>query len=117
MSNLKPGVTQLDIDREIMSEDDEAARKEEEAYNEYNRQVNADRAAFEEKWPDYCRACGGWGKWSRPQTRWEPADGGPCESLPDGTCHRCNFEAGLTPDGDGPCSHCGWNYDDGLRDY
>lgn len=76
------------------------------------------------KWPNHCEACGGWGG---QHYAYDPSPAGVglspgcmydvdvCEALPPKTCHRCG-EAGLDEDGDGPCSNCGWNYDDGLRD-
>lgn len=37
----------------------------------------------------------------------------PCEATERiETCHRCGLD-GLAEDGEGPCTHCGWNYDDG----
>lgn len=74
---------------------------------------------WKEKWPNHCKACGGWGQSS---VYWDnhgvPGSGEPCcdtcEAIEDYTiCHRCG-EHGLSEDGEGPCSKCGWNYDDGL---
>ena len=70
------------------------------------------------QWPAHCRSCGGWGGSHFTQGH---GDGGPgepmfepCSAIADPlTCHRCG-EPGLAEDGEGPCKHCGWNYDDGV---
>ncbi len=76
-------------------------------------------AEWREKWPQHCKACHGWGGSSYTQSH--PYGMGsahetlfdPCEATerPE-TCHRCGVD-GLDGDGNGPCKHCGWNYDDG----
>jgi hypothetical protein len=76
-------------------------------------------AVWREKWPQHCKACHGWGGSSYTQSH--PYGMGsahetlfdPCEATerPE-TCHRCGLD-GLDADGNGPCKHCGWNYDDG----
>jgi hypothetical protein len=64
------------------------------------------------KWPNHCKKCHGWGGKMWPATRHEPEDFDFCGAhLPD-ICHRC-LHSGLTEDGEGPCSNCGWNFDDG----
>ena len=68
------------------------------------------------KWKHHCTGCGGWGGWTFFQRHApelpEERLFDPCEALPANTCHRCGQD-GLTGDGEGPCSRCGWNYDDG----
>lgn len=74
--------------------------------------------AWAARWPAHCKACGGWGG----AAFWQSHGEGPSEQMFDpcdapanlATCHRCG-EPGLNPDdGGGPCSACGWNYDDGV---
>jgi hypothetical protein len=86
---------------------------------EYADSVRAFNAAFARRWPAYCRACGGWGA-SSYEERHGFAGGGsetitdPCDAIADPrVCHRCGC-LGLNADGEGPCSACGWNYDEGL---
>ena len=43
-----------------------------------------------------------------------PMDGAePCECVEEGICPRCGKHS-LNEDGEGPCTRCGWNYDDML---
>lgn len=77
--------------------------------------VNAEYARL---WPHHCKACGGWGGSSFQESHGFKGGGSetifdPCGSLGDNQCHRCLAE-GLSEDGDGPCTACGWNYDDGM---
>lgn len=74
------------------------------------------------KWPKHCRSCGGWGGKNHVQSQpYGSATAGeslldPCAATTDARiCHRCGKE-GLTVDGDGPCQHCGWDFDDGDPD-
>jgi hypothetical protein len=90
-----------------------------EAELEYAAKVRADAAAFAARWPAYCKACGGWGATSYEERHGFKGGGSetitdPCEAHADPRiCHRCGC-VGLTDDGEGPCSACGWNYDDGM---
>jgi ribosomal protein L37E len=69
-------------------------------------------AAWRARWPHACARCGGWGGRTRfSASRWEQDDFDLCEALPEVVCHRCG-RPGLN-EGEGPCRHCGWNYDDG----
>lgn len=69
------------------------------------------------RWPLHCRACDGWGG----RTFLQSHGPGPSEQLFDicgatediAMCHRCGV-TGLDEDGNGPCTACGWNYDDGV---
>ena len=75
------------------------------------------------KWPNFCRSCGGWGVHHYTMYHDGPRYPGehmmdPCDctqSRPEGPqkCPRC-AELGLWNDCTGPCSFCGWNYDDGY---
>ena len=75
--------------------------------------------AWLERWPRHCEECRGRGCWSSPGSWDAPGDGGPCEGCTEqGICPRCG-EPGLTAEsrgdsstGEGPCSACGWDYDD-----
>ena len=81
-------------------------------------------AEWTAKWPDYCTKCDGRGEFVY---SFDPSPAGvslspgtledvePCgQCTEQGICARCG-EAGLNPEtGEGPCSHCGWNYDDCL---
>lgn len=82
------------------------------------------RTAWLSEWPDYCRHCHGQGAH---YYTFDPSptgvslsagtmeDAEPCDQCTEqGICARCG-KAGLDPEtGEGPCSHCGWNYDDGV---
>lgn len=67
------------------------------------------------KWPKVCRACDGWGGQSYGGGYDYPPEFDVCEVLdPETLCHRCG-EPGLSEeDSEGPCTFCGWNYDDGV---
>jgi hypothetical protein len=71
------------------------------------------------KWPHHCEACGGWGQSATYyDNHGVPGPGepcsDPCEAIDDlRICHRCSAP-GLSEDGEGPCSECGWNFDDGV---
>lgn len=73
------------------------------------------------EWPNYCRECNGAGEhhwiengaphgagfWSMPMSEF-------CENCVGvGKCSHCGAPDMIdTETGDGPCSACGWNYDD-----
>lgn len=79
-----------------------------------------DYDAWNEKWPNACDNCRGYGSFNSPGSYWEPPDCEPCPDCTDkGICARCGAP-GLTSEdrgndstGEGPCIKCGWNYDDG----
>jgi hypothetical protein len=89
------------------------------------RQYYADleeHKAWAERWPNFCIHCGGWGyffypgKLSGPPENCYPDEQEPCYHLPEGACHRCGKPDGYSdPEFEGPCKHCGHQYDDGLR--
>ncbi len=64
-------------------------------------------------WPAYCRECNATGGEAYGGGIDEPPDFEHCDALPWEFCHRCGRD-GLTVDGEGPCTHCGWNFDDAL---
>lgn len=80
-------------------------------------------AEWTERWPKHCKNCAGWGGFS---SSFDPSPAGvslssgtmedaePCpECTEKGVCARCGAK-GLNPEtGEGPCSLCGWDYDDG----
>lgn len=67
-----------------------------------------------EKWPKYCGDCGGAGRFHDWGDMYTPPSDEPCDMCTCiGVCARCG-ERGLTEDGEGPCSRCGWNYDDAI---
>ena len=76
-------------------------------------------AAWKARWPNHCKACGGWGVFQRADH--EPNESGEitlklCDALPPGTCHRCGAPDGIDA-ADGlsrGCRYCGWDYDDGV---
>ena len=79
--------------------------------------ADARNAEWEQRWPIYCRGCGGWGAFTFYQSHGPgPSEqmSEPCDAREPSMCHRCGA-LGLSEDGDGPCRECGWNYDDGLE--
>jgi hypothetical protein len=73
-------------------------------------------AAWKAEWPNYCRACSGWGCFQRYNAVNRETTITLCDVLPAGSCHRCGASDGIDPEdevGRG-CRHCGWSYDDGL---
>jgi hypothetical protein len=76
-------------------------------------------AAWKARWPNYCKACGGWGVFQRADH--EPNESGEitlklCDALPPGTCHRCGAPDGIdvADELSRGCRYCGWDYDDGV---
>ncbi len=81
---------------------------------------DAHNAEFSKLWPDHCKKCGGWGLHSYTEMHGFNHGSGedfadPCECVESGKCARCGKPGLVEDDGEGPCSFCGWNYDDGLR--
>jgi hypothetical protein len=98
----------------------EECQEELAAMEEYGREIAKAQTEWAAKWPNYCRACDGWGMWHTRQTYWEPADGGPCEELHEEQCHRCGEHHVLIALGneDIVCIKCGWVCgQDGLPQY
>ena len=67
---------------------------------------------WEAKWPNYCRKCNGAGHSFYPATWEAPEESDPCDCTYDGICARCGYKGLKEDTGDGPCTLCGWNYDD-----
>jgi hypothetical protein len=71
---------------------------------------------YVEKWPNYCRKCGGAGEVSRTENQ-SPIGSGLvwletlyefCEHcIGNAVCPRCGKQL---PDESGECAHCGWDY-------
>jgi hypothetical protein len=73
--------------------------------------------AWKARWPDYCRACGGWGLIDYRDPRTGEAGAEPCRALPEGSCHRCGTPDAIHPEGvvlSRGCIECGWDFDDGI---
>jgi hypothetical protein len=92
------------------------------AMRQYYADLQAHNKAWAERWPHFCTHCGGWGyffypgKFSGPPENCYPDDQEPCYHLPEGSCHRCGAPDGYSgAELEGPCKHCGHQYDDGLR--
>jgi len=73
---------------------------------------------WKQRWPKYCKNCKGYGQFYQASDFYDPGGIDPCEMCTahegDGPhCARCG-ENGLEEDGSGPCTSCGWNYDDGI---
>jgi hypothetical protein len=73
-------------------------------------------------WPNHCKVCGGWGTFTFYESHGFRCGGREqltdlCERMPsERHCHRCAAADALADDGAGPCSACGWNYDDGRAE-
>lgn len=86
---------------------------------EMQKKCDEHNAEWVKKWPNYCKTCKGWGGFGYTQSH------GPglneqmfdvCDAPEKSeTCHRCGQD-GLDADANGPCKHCGWNFDDGLQE-
>jgi hypothetical protein len=75
--------------------------------------------AWKARWPNHCKACGGWGVLQRADH--EPHESGEitlrlCDAPPPGTCHRCGASNGIdvADELSRGCRYCGWDYDDGV---
>lgn len=91
-------------------------------YEEIERRIIAHTVmaaeAWRQTWFNACPCCHGWGGFAGRQGHpygstvayEETFD--VCDELPVTQCHRCG-EHGLDQDSNGPCTYCGWNYDDG----
>jgi hypothetical protein len=88
---------------------------------EHMAKVDAENVEWKKKWSNYCTACSGWGghtfheshgdRYAPPETLFDI-----CGALEPTQCHRCK-EHGLSEDSEGPCKFCGWNFDNGLKEY
>ena len=119
---------QIEIDESVELEYEEYYRElemtdaelsEQKAWDSYYSEIEQKNEEFKAKWPNYCKKCGGWGMHSYTEMHGFNYGCGeqmaePCECVEEGICPRCGKEAGFDDEGQGPCQHCGWNYDDGL---
>ena len=96
---------------------------EEDSYDQVEQAMAEFNTVYLTKWPKSCIHCNGWGanSWQENQSPlgsgevWLETLSEPCDHCTaEGKCARCG-ESGLNPEGEGPCSHCGWNYDTGLQ--
>jgi hypothetical protein len=75
--------------------------------------------AWKARWPNYCRACGGWGAYQQEDPVLGEIALVACTALPEGTCHRCAAADAVHPEDavlSRGCRECGWDHDDGLGD-
>lgn len=64
-----------------------------------------ERAAWEARWPNYCRSCEGWGEVVYVGSQYEPPESDPCPRCSEqGHCPRCG---GATLNDDNEYAHCG----------
>jgi hypothetical protein len=69
------------------------------------------------QWPNYCKACSGYGEFYYPGNRWQPPTSDPCEALPEDSCHRCGKPNAVVVDDAciyQPCKFCGWTPGQGI---
>lgn len=82
--------------------------------------VNMSRIEWMLQWPQHCRECEGHGGFTFVERH--GFNHGPGEVMSDvcetcvvnSICARCGLKT-LNEDGDGPCTNCGWNYNDGCQ--
>jgi hypothetical protein len=82
---------------------------------------DAARERWKAAWPDYCSVCEGRGGthyagyFDYKAGAGEPPSFDPCEAcVCQGRCARCQSALSDQETGEGPCTACGWNYDDEL---
>lgn len=90
------------------------------AERDHAERIEREAAAWRARWPNHCKHCGGWGGFAYVQSH-GPGLREPMVDLCDDpedlrTCHRCG-ELGCDEDGNGPCTACGWDNDDGVPQY
>lgn len=101
---------------EWLAEVEKEMAEEQARANEWAAKMVPLQAAYVAKYPNYCKTCGGFGVhcWEERHDAGYPGEpmSEPCDACTgQGICARCG-EKGLDEDGNGPCTHCGWNYDD-----
>lgn len=92
-----------------------AAAQSQSAPDSLAQEIREANAAWAAHWHKHCPACNGWGGFSKPLADAYSGDFTWCTALRAEQCHRCG-ELGLNAAGEGPCSACAWNYDDGMED-
>jgi len=102
---------------EFKEEHEHAEDEFEQNWAQYAAQRTEEAKQWRAKWPNHCKHCVGWGGSAYSENHGIPGPGetifDPCGAIEDPTiCHRCG-EKGLTEDSEGPCTKCGWNFDDG----
>ena len=76
--------------------------------------------AWKEKWPNYCQECDGAGKhlwFEKRDCGYSEPMGEPCECTEQGICPRCGAQGIDHETAEGPCSECGWNFDDSMPEH
>lgn len=111
-SNSRPDEWMSDADAEAI-----AVREAQE--KQWIAERDAANAAWRARWPNHCPACRGWGGATHYESHGFRHGAAErifdlCDAIPETQCHRCG-EHGLTDEGEGPCKHCGWDFDDGLQ--
>lgn len=69
------------------------------------------RWLYRRRWPGVCDECEGTGGIETGGTQLDPPEFIWCAEDDPERCHRCGAK-GLDDEAQGPCSECGWNYDD-----
>lgn len=105
---------------EWMSDGDtEASALRETEEKQWIAERDAANAAWRARWPNHCPACRGWGGAVHHESHGFRHGAAErifelCDAIPETQCHRCG-EHGLTEEGEGPCTRCAWNFDDGQQ--
>jgi len=84
------------------------------------QEMKAQFDAWVSGWPNHCQNCRGTGElhWYENGAPWGAGNwpmpmAEPCDCVINGKCARCGKPDTIDPEtGQGPCSNCGWNYDD-----
>lgn len=85
-----------------------------ESCNRASENARAERDAYAEKWPKFCRRCDAYGGRATGGTRLVPPDFDDCRAcLCAGKCPRCGAEALDDADLDVSCSACRWQLSQG----
>jgi hypothetical protein len=99
--------------------DSDASARRDAQEQQWAAEREAANAEWRARWPNHCSACSGWGGSHHTESHGFRHGAGEqifdlCEAVPETQCHRCG-EQGLSPEGEGPCTRCAWNFDDGLQ--
>lgn len=83
--------------------------------------LQPEQQAWVVRWPNHCTKCHGWGGIAFTEMHGFTHGSGEqlfdhCECT-ETKCPRCGTVGGLSEDSEGPCSACGWNYDDGFPSF
>lgn len=102
-----------------MTKHTEECKQEQERFVRANRVIRIRRYLYALRWPRFCRLCEGAGFYWGGIDEFGQPNMDPCRCTGDEpvVCARCG-EAGLDDEtGEGPCSSCGWDYNDPLPPY